>query len=240
MKSIFFLRYLISCILIQVTFALPNQASIVHDPTTAANVMAGVTTMSNLLKITNQVQGRLNDLNNSIGTAVGSVSNPLQVALQLFGRCGDPFAGLKSSFLGLGKISPNFDFCNLIEGQKAYTDLLFIPFEQIGGTLTHQKHRELLQARQQVLQQSSVNTLALAAQQKQGIQEMRQKVVDLSQKAISSSTLREDMRIGNQLLAIIAHELVNMRALMVNQAEVQASLAANQVPLSFNPVVGGP
>ncbi len=217
--------------------AIPLAAStIVHDPTTAANVMSAVTTMSNLLQVTNQVQNRLRDLNSSLGTMMGSVSQPLQAALQLFGRCGDPFAGLKSSFLGLGKIKPTFDFCNLIEGQKAFTELLFIPFAEIGEGLSHQKHRELLQARQQILQQASVNTLALAAQQKQSLQEMRKKVIDLSQKSLASTTLREDMRHANQLLAMIAHELINLRALMVNQADVQASLAANQVPLTFNPV----
>lgn len=211
-----------------------QSAQIVHDPTTAANVMSSVNTMTNMLNVTNQVQSRLFDLNNSIGTSLGALSNPLLTALQLFGRCGDPFAGLKSSFLGLSKLSPNFDFCNLIEGQKAYTNLLFIPLDIVGQEITHQRQKEILQARQQAIQQSAVNTLAMAAQQKQGINEMRQRAVALSQRAQTSPNMREDLRTNNQLLSLIANELINLRALMVHQAEIQASLAANQMPLAFH------
>ena len=209
-------------------------ATIVHDPTTAANVMTSVNTMTTMLNVTNQMQSRLFDLNSSVGTSLGAISNPILTTLQLFGRCGDPFAGLKSSFLGLGKLSPSFDFCNLIEGQKAYTSLLFIPFDQIGQTLSHQKHQEIQQARQQGIQQASVSTLAMAAQQKQGLNEMRKRIVSLSQRAEKSPNMREDLRTMNQLLSLIANELVNARALAVHQAEIQASLAANQMPLAFH------
>ena len=209
-------------------------AQIVHDPTTAANVMSSVNAMTSMLNVTNQVQSRLFDLNSSVGTSLEAISNPVLTALQLFGRCGDPFSGLKSSFLGMSKLNPSFDFCNLIEGKKAYTNLLFIPFDLIGQELTHQRHNEILQARQQVIQEASVNTLAMAAQQKQGINEMRKRIVSLSQRAEKSPNMREDLRTNNQLLSVIANELVNLRALMVHQAEIQASLAANQIPVAFN------
>lgn len=207
-------------------------AQIVHDPTTAANVMSGVTQMGNLLRVTNQVNSRMGDLTSCLGS---NLSSPLMTMLSIFGRCSDPFGDIKKSFLGFGRIEPSFDFCSIISAQRTYNDLLFLPVAAMAEAITFQKQQEILQTRQQFIQQSTVNTMAMAAQQKDGIKDAQSRITALSKRAEDSSNLREDMKTNNQLLAAIASELLNLRIMLVNQAEVQASLAANQVPLAFNP-----
>lgn len=220
------------CILGSLNSSTIQAAQIVHDPTTAANVMSGVTQMGNLLRVTNQVNSRMGDLTSCLGS---NLSSPLMTMLSIFGRCSDPFGDIKKSFLGFGRIEPSFDFCSMISAQRAYNDLLFLPVAAMAEAITFQKQQEILQTRQQFIQQSTVNTMAMAAQQKDGIKDAQSRITALSKRAEDSSNLREDMKTNNQLLAAIASELLNLRIMLVNQAEVQASLAANQVPLAFNP-----
>jgi len=220
------------CLFKQIGISEVWSAQIVHDPTTAANVMSGVTQIGNLLSVTNQVNSRMGDLTSCLGS---NLSSPLMTMLSIFGRCSDPFGDIKKSFLGFGRIEPSFDFCSMISAQRAYTDLLFLPVAAMAEAITFQKQQEILQTRQQFIQQSTVNTMALAAQQKDGIKDAQSRITALSKRAEASSNLREDMKTNNQLLAAIASELLNLRIMLVNQAEVQASLAANQVPLAFNP-----
>jgi len=211
-------------------FSEGQAAQIVHDPTTAANVMSGVTQMGNLLSVTNQVNSRMGDLTSCLGS---NLSSPLMTMLSIFGRCSDPFGDIKKSFLGFGRIEPSFDFCSILSAQRAYTELLFLPVA--AEAITFQKQQEILQTRQQFIQQSTVNTMAMAAQQKEGIKDAQSRITSLSKRAEASLNLREDMKTNNQLLAAIASEILNLRIMLVNQAEIQASLAANQVPLAFNP-----
>ena len=220
------------CILGFLNFSTTQAAQIVHDPTTAANVMSGVTQMGNLLSVTNQVNSRMGDLTSCLGS---NLSSPLMTMLSIFGRCSDPFGDIKKRFLGFGRIEPSFDFCSILSAQRAYTDLLFLPVAAMGEAITFQKQQEILQTRQQFIQQSTVNTMAMAAQQKDGIKDAQSRITSLSKRAEASANLREDMKTNNQLLAAIASELLNLRIMLVNQAEIQASLAANQVPLAFNP-----
>ena len=213
-------------------FSESKAAQIVHDPTTAANVMSGVTQMGNLLSVTNQVNSRMGDLTSCVGS---NLTSPLMTMLSMFGRCSDPFGDIKKSFLGFGKIEPSFDFCSLLSAQRAYTDLLFLPIAAMGEAITFEKQQEILQTRQHFIQEATVNTMAMAAQQKEGIKDAQSRITSLSKRAEASSNLREDMKTSNQLLAAIASEILNLRIMLVNQAEIQASLAANQVPLAFNP-----
>lgn len=207
-------------------------AQIVHDPTTAANVMSGVTQMGNLLSVTNQMSSRITDLNSCIGT---NLTNPVMTTLSIFGRCSDPYGDMKSSFLGFGKIKPNFNFCSLLSAQKAYTELLFLPAVALTEIITFEKQREIQQNRQTFIQQSATATMAMAAQQKEGLKDAQKQIQTLSKRGKDSTTLREDMKTNNQLLSVIASELLNLRIMLVNQAEIQASVAANQVPIAFNP-----
>ncbi len=207
-------------------------AQIVHDPTTAANVMSGVTQMGNLLSVSNQMSSRISDLNSCLGT---NLASPLMTMLSIFGRCSDPYGDMKNSVLGFGKIKPSFDFCSIISAQKAYTDLLFLPAATMGEVITFERQREIQQNRQDFIQKSATATMAMAAQQKDGIKDAQSRIHKLSQRAEASTNLREDMKTNNQLLALVASELLNLRIMLVNQAEIQASVAANQVPITFNP-----
>jgi len=227
-----FITLSLICLFKQVGLPEVWSAQIVHDPTTAANVMSGVTQMGNLLNVTNQVNSRMGDLTSCIGS---NITSPLMTMLSIFGRCSDPFGDIKKSFLGFGKIEPSFDFCSILSAQRAYADLLFLPVAAVGEAIPFQKQQEILQTRQQFIQQSTVNTMAMAAQQKEGIKDAQSRITSLSKRAEASSNLREDMKTNNQLLAAIASEILNLRIMLVGQAEIEASLAANQVPLAFNP-----
>ena len=220
------------CFVMSCWDATLQAATVVTDPGATAQLMTSVTQMGNLLNTTSQVNSRMSDLNSALGT---NLTNPLVTMLSIFGHCRDPYGDIKNSFLGFGKIKPSFDFCSILGTQKAYTDLLFLPVAAMTESVTFEKQREIQQNRQTFIQQSSTATMAMAAQQKDGIKDAQSRITDLSQRAKDSTNLREDMKTNNQLLAAVASELLNLRIMLVNQSEVQASMAANQMPVVFNP-----
>ena len=220
-----------ACVLFVVLIGGPSlQATqVVYDPTTSANVMQSVTQLGTLVNVTNSVNSRMQDMNSCLGT---NLTNPLMSLLSVFGKCSDPFGDMKNSLLGFSKIRPNLDFCSLVSAAGAYSALLFpiTPHE-----FSFEKQQEVLQARQNLVKEAAVNTLALAGQQRKDASDAQKRIEALKKKAASSTNLRQDQMITNELLAVIASEILNLRLMMVNQSEIQASLAANQVPLAFNP-----
>lgn len=220
------------CFVMSCWDATLQAATVVTDPGATAQLMTSVTQMGNLLNTTSQVNSRMSDLNSALGT---NLTNPLMTMLSIFGRCSDPYGDIKNSFLGFGKIKPSFDFCSILGTQKAYADLLFLPIATVTESVTFERQKEIQQNRQNFIQQSSTSTMAVAAQQKEGIKDAQSRITSLSKRAEASTNLREDMKTNNQLLATVASELLNLRIMLVNQAEVQASMAANQMPVVFNP-----
>ena len=203
---------------------------VVYDPTTSANVMQSVTQLGTLVNVTNSVNSRMQDMNSCLGT---NLTNPLMSLLSVFGKCSDPFGDMKNSLLGFSKIRPNLDFCNLVSAAGAYSALLFPPVTP--QEFSFEKQQEVLQTRQNLVKEAAVNILALAGQQRKDAGDAQKRIEALKRKAVSSTNLRQDQMITNELLVVIASEILNLRLMMVNQSEIQASLAANQVPLAFNP-----
>lgn len=207
----------------------------VVDPQNLVNTGKMVTTLGAMTRTTNQINSHMFSMNNAIGTVLGPLGNIdelITLGLSFAGGCGDPFRSLKDFFLGLGKgISPSFNFCDLVGGQTAYTQLLFVPFDQWGSNLGPAQINGLERTRQQMIQQSSANALAISALQKKEVSQRREQISKVMAKAMQTTSFREDMRYANQMLAIIAQELTNIRLLQIHQTEVQASLAAEHVRL---------
>lgn len=231
----------IGFVILGLCFALPKAGCTVSlgtrvsDLAVAQNTGNMLTTLGNMTKTTGQINRRMESMNEAIGSVMGPLGNRMELinlGLMIAGKCGDPFASLKSFFLGLGKgIAFDFDFCNLVGAQKSYSNLLFVPFDQWGNGIDPTRQQELERNRLQMIQQSSANALAVAAFERNEIEEKRKQIRGVFQKAMETKSFREDMRYANQLLTIIAQELVSLRLIQVHQTEVQATLAAEQVPL---------
>lgn len=204
-------------------------AQVVTDPTTYQHLLTHADFLGKMTNHSLQMRDKMYQLNNGIGNTLAAIKDLAGMGLLVAGKCGDPFKDLANQFLGLGKFGGiNFDFCDLVKNRAAFDSLLFIPYSQT-QVPTPQQAEIFRQQRQQMIRESVTNTLSVTSLQKQEVMERREIINKRMEEAVASKDLREDMRHNSLLLSIIAQELTNIRILLIQQSEVQASTAAEQV-----------
>lgn len=206
-------------------------AQVVTDPTTYQHLISHAEFLSKMTTQSLHMRDKMYQLNNGIGASLGAITSLqelVRMGLLIAGKCKDPFADLAGYFLGLGKFKANFDFCSLVESRTAFDSLLFLPYSQTQAP-TPQQAETFRQQRQQMIRESVSSTLSVTSMQKKEVMERRGIINERMREAMASKNLREDIRHSNILLSIIAQELTNIRILLIQQSEVQASTATEQV-----------
>lgn len=211
---------------------LGQAAQVVTDPTAYEHLVSHAGWLEKVGNQTLRMQEKIHSVNEGIGTSLGIITSYTELArmgLLIAGRCEDPFSGLESFFLGLKKFNMGeFDFCSLAASRATYDALLFIPHGQREAP-TDRQMETLSRERQQMIRESVSSTLSVTSLQKKEVMERRGVINERMRESMSSKSLREDMRHNNILLSVIAQELTNIRILLIQQSEVQAATAAEQV-----------
>lgn len=219
-----------------VNFSSAQAAMAVLDKANLLNAGNMLTALTKMTSTTGQINSQMMKMNMAVGSAIGPLQGGLEgacmMALQLAGGCIDnPLNNLKNLFLGLGKISPSFNFCDLLGAQQQYTQLLFIPFDQWNQPLTLERRDQIMGTRHQMMQQSSANTLAVVGQQRQELEGRQQKIKEKVGKGMNCTDMVSGMRSIVEVLGLIANDIVYMRLIQLQQAEMQATVTATHVPL---------
>ncbi len=87
--------------------------------------------------------------------------------------------------------------------------------------------------RQHVLQEASLNSFALAEQQKHSIPRDTQQVKSVAQQSVSANTVIEAIRHTNQLLLMVISELRELRVIQAQHLELHSAAVADSLPVAF-------
>lgn len=204
-------------------------AHFVTDPKSYEHLLRQADTLDKMSEHSLHMRDKMYQLSNGIGNTLGAIKDLIGMGLLVAGKCGDPFKDLANQFLGLGKFGGiDFNFCDLVKNRAAFDSLLFIPYNQTTRP-EHQQVQALDRQRQQMIRESVNNTLSVTSMQKQEVIERREIINERMKVAMEHDDLKNGMRNSLILLSIIAQELTNIRILLIQQNEVQASTAATQV-----------
>ncbi len=118
-----------------------------------------------------------------------------------------------------------------IQAVRAHAESrLFLPNTT---NLTASLQQKVRSERQHVVQEASLNSLALAQQQKHSIPKTTQQVQSIAQQSVSSTTVIEAQRHTNQLLALVIAELREMRVIQAQHLELHSAAIADSLPVAF-------
>lgn len=232
-------------ITLAVTAALLDRVAIPSAHATAVFDAASCARMGEMLSNGAQQLSKLQGLSSELQSLNAVMGTHLPAsATGALGRMG----GLSGEFAGLlnGISSPYADSLSSLNafssrhGAPDFSRFIIAKdyiksklFAESGQPLSVAQHDEIRQERTHVIKESSINSVALASQQKNTIKKAHQQIEHLGQQALESPTIHDDLRTTNQLLAIIATELVQQRAILAQQLELNAAVIADQMPLVF-------
>lgn len=118
-----------------------------------------------------------------------------------------------------------------IEAIRAHAESrLFLPTP---NNLTASLQQTIRAERQHVLQEASLNSFALAEQQKHSIPKSTQQIQSIAQQSVSANTVIEAVRHTNQLLTLVIAELRELRILQAQHLELHTAFIADTLPVAF-------
>jgi len=83
------------------------------------------------------------------------------------------------------------------------------------------------------VQEASLNSLALAQQQKHSIPKDIQQTQSIGQQSVSANTVIEALRHTNKLLFIVITELRKIRINQAQDLELQSAVVTDSLPVAF-------
>ena len=101
------------------------------------------------------------------------------------------------------------------------------------GVLSHQTREMIGQRREGLFKESVLSGLALSAQQKESLQTSQAELTSILKHASLSRDLRSDVAATNRLLTLLVNETIQMRALLLQQLEMESSKGARSLPISL-------
>lgn len=202
-----------------------------------------------MLSVTNTMVGQLTTIKNDLNALQKITGIPLievdafRLKEQFIQNLLKPF---KSAYIDhLSSISilkgANNDVLNFttLEGAKAKIAEQLFPKQSLQSaalnglkdiTTSQLKTRNL---HENALTTSSLNGAALSQQQKASLKSAHENLENLAGSAMEASSLHADLRATNQLLSLIASELIQQRALIAQHLELQATTSAYHMPVVF-------
>jgi hypothetical protein len=208
----------------------------VFDPTNEVHLLSILTESQKQMQQLQGMSGKLQELNQILGN-----SNPRLLAIangaSAWGEYLNKFSSIEAdplsfvNYLGYNRTG-NTDYRSLIEMGKFVSDKLFIPKST---PISYQKLDAIKEERNAALEKSSTYGFALSGRNKHELKQSQRKISELAVEGIRSPTVLEAMIVNNQLLSVIATELVQQRELLSQQLELISAVAAHGTPLVAKP-----
>lgn len=202
----------------------------VHDPWNYVVHSETLTKSVALLEQATSLNQRIDQLNKLMGVNVLGNFNDIASLIQSFET---PMQGFGIGFLDITNTNRTFSQNSkptFLESKDFWKSCL-IPQEN--QKMTPQGQDQYLKQRAYVLKEASVNSLALATQQKQSVMEQHKKLQSLSHKASHTTNLLEAQQLNNQLMLLLIGEVTSLRALFAQQLELQGAREVQKSSLVF-------
>jgi len=229
----------ISIILLMTSsFSAWGSGTIVFDATNAPRLASLVAETKRQLQEMRGMSEKMESLNSRLGGGVINANNSerlsrLNSSAREWGVYLDSFCSPDAdqlSILGLLEYR-NFGSSNtnkLMEINQFLADKLY-PSSQTEVSI--EKLEEIKKFRNDALEKSSLNGVALAGEKKHSLGTTQRKIAELGSNAIRSPTIHDDLVVTNQLLTVIATELTQQRELLSQQLELMSAVVAHGTPL---------
>lgn len=211
---------------------------IVSDPASHAYLGPIMQMTGDSLKTVQTMTGQLTEMNSVLGSKLPS--GLLQKVIKLGSLSGD-FNSLLSSLTGQGGdplMQLNYmgvqhggkqDFSNYIYA-KNYFQQKFFPDQSI---TTSTQLSEIRESKLAAVRVSTVDSLAIATQQKKTLREDHQQLQNIKLQAEQNSTLQYQTNMQTRLLEHIAHQLDKIILIQSQQLELMATYMAQAQPTVF-------
>jgi hypothetical protein len=199
----------------------------------AANHVETSQTLAQTLKLVDDAQQQLSQLQSltsaigSMGSASGGLSSPLR---SLNASLTPPAMNLSGWSLPRDLQAPDL---SSMSSSRSFLDKALALTPDKNGNMAYGDRDAAVQRRQLAARDAAMNGYSLALAQRQQIQPSLERAASLADQATSASTLMDQQRTTNYLLAAIAGELVAQRSLMTSVLEIAASKALQEQPVLF-------
>lgn len=131
-------------------------------------------------------------------------------------------------------ISPNF---GSVCSSRRFIDQMFTlpdPKDPNSRNLVGKVDRAaILEQRQTVYREATMNGLALAYQQKNDVPQSTQRVASIAAEAANAPDIHSDLQVTNKLLVAIAEQLIAQRMVMAGLLEAVTAQQMQSVPVNF-------
>ena len=101
------------------------------------------------------------------------------------------------------------------------------------GVLSHVDREAIGQRRDSLVKESILSGLALSSQQKESLHTSQAELGAILNEAKRARDLRSDIATTNRLLALIANEAIQTRALLLQQLEIESAKSSKMLPISL-------
>jgi len=231
-------------VLLSLKAVIPAHGTAVYDASACARMGQMLSTSAQQLAKLQGLSSELQSMNSVLGSHLpSSVSGALGQMENLGGQFAGLLSGISSPYADSLSTLNAFtsrhgapDFSRFLIAKNFIKSKLFAEEGSHDGSprpLTMAQHDEIRSERTHVMKESSINSFALSSQQKNSVKKAHEQIEFLARQALQSPTIHGDLQTTNKLLAFIAAELVQQRALIAQQLELNAAVIAEQMPLIF-------
>jgi hypothetical protein len=222
--------------------SMPGGFQMVFDPQSFAEITKGINIATDSLVHLQEASGFLQKMNTLLGTELNTnflqglgkfdgYSNEFKSVLSAVnGNSGDRLMALNN----VAHVHGAQDFSNYLYA-KQYMQQKFFPTTQNGAAPDIQK---IQSNKMEAVRTSTVDSLALATQQKTNLEKDSQRLEDLTRQAEQNSSLIYQASIHNKLLEQIAHRLDKLILIQSQQLELMAAYMAHAQPSVYRRVGG--
>ncbi len=199
----------------------------VFDSSNYANLTQIITASDKLLNEQKHMGASVDNLNTSLGSPLPFDFSNLEKMMQ-----GKRFS---LSDFSLSQISiPGFETRKSDFGSQRsnYESALLACFNE-KGVLSHEENSAIRKRRDDLFKESVLSGLALASSQKESLQLSQAELSSVLKEGKVARDLRSDIALTNKILALIAGEMTQMRAILIQHLELNSSNSSQNLPISL-------
>lgn len=199
----------------------------VFDSSNYSNLTQIITSGNKLLNEQKHMGGSLDTLNTSLGSPMPFDFSKLERMIRRKSFSLSDFSVIEPLLSGFDP--PQTDFLS----KRTHYENALLPRFNTQGLLSHEEHQKVGQRRNTLFKESVLSGLALASQQRSALQISQAELTSTLKDAHLSRDLRSDVAITNKLLTMIVNEMIQMRALQLQQLEIKSTEGAMSLPIAL-------
>ena len=199
----------------------------VFDSSNYANLTQIITASDKLLNEQKQMGASMDNLNASLGSPLPFDFSNLEKMMS-----GKRFS---LSDFSLSQFSiPGFETRKSDFGSQRsnYENALLACFNE-KGVLSHEENAMIRKRREGLFKESVLSGLALASSQKESLQLSQAELSSVLKEGKVARDLRSDIALTNKILALVAGEITQMRAILIQHLELNSSNSSQKLPISL-------